>query len=294
MEKQLPSEVMERIVRYQRDEVTGHALYAWIAKQVKREEDRTVLERIASDEKEHAAVWKGYTGRDVKPNRLKILMYKVLTVLLGYTFAIKLMEKGEQFGISDYERMADVIPEARAIIEDEETHEDLLLAMLDEERLQYVGDMILGLNDALVELTGTLAGLTFSLQNTRLVALSGIITGVSATLSMAASNYLAKRADGNANALKSSLYTGIAYIVTVALMVLPYFLFPSDLYVLAFVTMLVVVVVIIALFNYYISVAKSTPFLRRFGEMVVISLGVAVVAFVIGLLAKVLLGIDAG
>ena len=110
---------------------------------------------------------------------------------------------------------------------------------------------------------------------------------------MAASNYLAERADGNANAIKSSLYTGIAYLVTVALLVLPYLLFPVHMYVAAFVTMIIIVVLIILFFNYYIAVAKDEPFLRRFGEMAIISLSVAVIAFVIGVLAKNLLGIDA-
>ena len=93
--------------------------------------------------------------------------------------------------------------------------------------------MVLGLNDALVELTGTLAGLTFALANARLVALAGIITGIAATLSMAASNYLAERANGSAQ-----------------------------------------------------------RFLPRFVEMAVISLGVALVSFLIGLRAKNLLNID--
>ncbi|MEG2082956.1 MAG: rubrerythrin family protein, partial [Oscillospiraceae bacterium] len=75
------------------------------------------------------------------------------------------------------------VPEAAQISHEEEIHENALIEMLDEERLQYVGSMVLGLNDALVELTGTIAGMTFALMNTRLVALSGIITGVSATLS---------------------------------------------------------------------------------------------------------------
>ncbi|MDL2218719.1 hypothetical protein LJC04_00010 [Ruminococcaceae bacterium OttesenSCG-928-O06] len=148
------------------------------------------------------------------------------------------------------------------------------------------------MNDALVELTGTLAGLTFAMANSRLVALSGIITGVSATFSMAASNYLAERADGNPKALKSSVYTGVAYLVTVVCLVLPYLLFPPHMYVAALATMLAVVILIILFFNYYISVAKSLPFLRRFGEMAAISLGVALVSFVIGLLVKRFLGID--
>jgi VIT1/CCC1 family predicted Fe2+/Mn2+ transporter len=143
-----------------------------------------------------------------------------------------------------------------------------------------------------VELTGTIAGLTFALASTRLVALSGIITGVSATLSMAASNYLAQRSDGNPHAFKSSAYTGAAYLVTVALLVLPYLLLPAHAYLAALAIMLAVVILVIVAFNYYISVAKSLSFFRRFGEMAAISLSVAAVSFVIGLLVKRFLGIE--
>ena len=167
-----------------------------------------------------------------------------------------------------------------------------LYNMLDEERLHYIGAMVLGLNDALVELTGAIAGVTFALANTRLVALTGIITGVSATFSMAASNYLAERADNNPKALKSSIYTGMAYLITVALLVLPYLLFPTHMYVVAFAVMIVTVIFIIMFFNYYISVAKEEPFLKNFVTMAVISLSVAVISYIIGILAKELLGIE--
>ena len=110
-----------------------------------------------------------------------------------------------------------------------------LLSMLDEEALKYMGSVVLGLNDALVELTGALAGLTFAFQNTKLIALTGLITGISASLSMAASEYLSSRADGEENAGRSALYTGIAYIITViySCVTLPdpgelYFLSPVD------------------------------------------------------------------
>ena len=50
--------------------------------------------------------------------------------------------------------------------------------MIDEEKLKYIGAVVLGMNDALVELTGTLAGLTLALQNEKLVGVAGLITGV--------------------------------------------------------------------------------------------------------------------
>ncbi|MDO4582092.1 MAG: VIT1/CCC1 transporter family protein [Bacillota bacterium] len=278
----------------QRDELLGAELYAFMARREKQEQNRELLLQMSADEYEHAETWRQYTGVTMSAPKLKLLQMKLTTLLLGYTFVLKKLQKDEQLAVAEYQRLLDEVPEAAAVQADEKRHEAELIGMLNEERLQYVGAMVLGLNDALVELTGAIAGITFALANTHLVALTGIITGVSATFSMAASNYLAERADGNPNALKSSFYTGVAYLVTVALLVLPYLLFPVDMYVPAFATMIATVILIILFFNYYISVAKDEPFLRRFGEMAVISLSVALLAFIIGLLAKNLLGLDVG
>ena len=182
--------------------------------------------------------------------------------------------------------------ESVQIKQQEEEHEQALLGMLDEERLQYVGSMVLGLNDALVELTGSLAGFVFALQNTRLIALSGLIVGISATFSMASSEFLAARSEGRSDALKSCSYTGIAYLITVVLLIAPYLIFDSSHYILALICMLAVVVLIIAGFTYYTSVAQDQPFKHRFLEMAVISIGVAVISFVVGILAKKFLGVD--
>ena len=173
---------------------------------------------------------------------------------------------------------------------DEDVHEKELLDMLNEERLNYVGSMVLGLNDALVELSGTLAGLTFALADTTLISLSGLITGIAASLSMAASEYLSSKADNQPDALKSALYTGIAYIITVALLILPYLLITNPYISLG--VMLSAVVVIIFVFNFYISVAKNYNFKKRFMQMALISLGVAALSFLIGILVKQLLGVE--
>ena len=292
MEKKPSPEVLERIHRYQREEVTGHILYGILAKREKNPENRALLERFSRDEETHAEIWGRYSGRKAPPKRLKIWFYSFVGFFLGFTFVLKLMEKDEALTVGDYSRLVADIPEMKEVIRQEEEHEGKLQSLMDEERLRYVGSMVLGLNDALVELTGTLAGLTFALQDNRLVALAGIITGASATLSMAASNYLAERADDKADAFKSSLYTGIAYLVTVVCLVLPYLLLPRHMYGGALAVMLAVVILIILFFNYYVSVAKSLPFWRRFGEMAGISLGVAVISFGIGLLAKYFLHLE--
>jgi VIT1/CCC1 family predicted Fe2+/Mn2+ transporter len=149
-----------------------------------------------------------------------------------------------------------VIPEAEAILAEENQHEAALLELLDEERLRYTGSIVLGLNDALVELTGALAGLTLALQDTRLIALTGSITGIAAALSMGSSEYLSTKAEKTVkNPLRASIYTGVAYLVTVLLLIGPYLFLEN--YYLCLGCVLAEAVLIIALFNYYISVART-------------------------------------
>ena len=294
MQIRLNKTVIKVLLESQRDEMTGSEIYENMAKREKNVQNRDLLFRMAAEEREHAVVWQGYTKKEVKPNRLKVAWFCMLSIVLGYTFVLKLIQKDELGAISRYESILKELPEVVDIQADEKEHECELIRMLDEERLQYVGAMVLGLNDALVELTGTMAGLTFALMNTRIVALSGIITGAAATLSMAASNYLAERANNNPKAFTSSLFTGTAYLVTVMLLVLPYLILPVEAYVVALVCMIGVVVFVILFFNYYIAVARSEAFFKRFAEMALISLSVAVIAFLIGLVAKAWLGVDVG
>lgn len=291
-ERELSQKALDILLKSQRDEETDCLIYDFMSKKEKDPKNKKILAKMAADERDHAKMWKSLTKKDVNPNLKLVYWYKFLTIIMGFTFVLKLIQSGEITASSKYADIIDEVPEAKKASEDELRHEYELIEMLDEERLQYVGAMVLGLNDALVELTGTIAGLSFALMNTRIVALSGIITGISATLSMAASNYLAERAENNPNAMKSSVYTGVAYLITVALLVLPYLIFPEDMWLGALVTMLITVIFIILFFNYYISVAKDLPFMKRFLEMAGISLSVAAISFVIGILVKKFLGID--
>lgn len=130
------------------------------------------------------------------------------------------------------------------------------------------------------------------MQSNKLISLTGLITGISATLSMASSEFLSARSDGEENAGKSAAFTGMAYLVTVVLLILPYLLLPDKMYGTSLIIMLVFVVIIIALFNYYIAVAKDLSFKKRFTEMAVISLGVSGISFLIGLLVKYFLKVN--
>lgn len=280
------------IRKMQQNELTESVIYEKISRFAKGEENKKTLTRLSQEEKAHYEIWKKYTGETMKPEAGKVFWYTLVARLLGFTFAVKLMERGEENAQGEYELLTQEVEESVHIRQQEEEHEQALLGMLDEERLQYVGSMVLGLNDALVELTGSLAGFTFAMQNTRLIALSGLIIGISATFSMASSEFLAARSEGRTDALKSCSYTGVAYLLTVVALIAPYLIFPTTQYVAALVCMMAVVILIIAGFTYYTSVAQDQPFKSRFLEMALISVGVAVMSFFVGIAAKKFLGVD--
>ncbi|MCH3918766.1 MAG: VIT1/CCC1 transporter family protein [Spirochaetia bacterium] len=280
------------LLRFQKSELTEQLIYSRLAKKCKDKHNKEILQQVSNEEGHHASIWKQYTGKEQKPDMAKVRRVIFLARLLGLTFVLKMMENGEGKADNYYTKVIDEIPEAKQIIADENSHENALLKMLDEEKLHYVGSMVLGLSDAIVEISGTLAGLTFALANTRLIALSGLITGIAATLSMASSEFLSAKTSGGREAKKSAFYTGLTYLITVTLLILPYLLFSPAHYIGALVTMLVIVVLVIFCFSFYIAVAKDLPFRSRFLEMAGISLGVAAISFVIGLLVKQFLGIS--
>jgi vacuolar iron transporter family protein len=283
--------LIETLLAMQRGEITEHHIYTKIAAAQKDPHNREVLTRIAQDELGHYGIWKRYTHQDVEPNAPRIWFYYLIARVFGITFAIKLMEGVEKRAQSYDKALIDKIPEIQTILTNEETHERELIALIDEERLKYVGSVVLGLNDALVEFTGTLAGLTFAIQNTQIIAVVGLIMGVAASLSMGASEYLSQRSDGGpTDPLKASVYTGVAYILTVALLILPFLVFTSPYY--ALMLTLLGAVMVIFLFTFYISVAKDLPFWKRFGEMLLISLGIAAISFVIGIFIRTGLNIN--
>ena len=292
MATKLSEKALSIVKKMQQNELTESFIYRKIAKFAKGEGNKETLTRLADEELAHYEIWKGYTGAEMKPKRAKVFKYTLMARILGFTFTVKLMERGEKYAQDVYELLEEEIPESTKIRADEEEHEAALLKILDEESLQYVGSMVLGLSDALVELAGSLAGFTFALQNTKLVALSGLIVGISATFSMASSEFLSAKSEGRNDAFKSCSYTGVAYLITVVLLILPYLLFATTQFIPALVCMLGIIVLIIAAFTYYTSVAQDQPFGSRFLEMTLISVGVAVISFGVGILAKQLLGID--
>lgn len=276
------------------NELTESEVYARLAELEKNEANKKILKRISVDEKSHAAMISRLVQIEgLRVNKFTVRKLVTFARLFGLTFSLKLMERGEDLAGKKYRGVVAEYPELAKIAEDEERHEKELLGMLDDSHLSNMGSIVLGLNDALVELTGALAGFSHAMCDTNQVAKLGLITGMAAAMSMAASSFLSARADAKANdtseeenksPMISAFYTGIAYVITVFLLVAPYFFF-SNLYC-ALITMLLIAFAIIAFFNFYLSVARETSFRRGFLEMAGISTIVALISYGIGTLLR--------
>ncbi len=297
IKEQMDNNLYRSLMDFYHNEKLGFEVYERLSNDPRlSEKNGALLHRIAELEKNHVRILEKYIGSEPpKKNRIERLLLK--TRLLGFTFTIKRMEMIQEKIITPAVRrdLGALIPELEEIFIEEDMIDEEIITLLEEERLIYVSSMVLGLNDALVEFTGAIAGFTFAMRNSKIIAMAGIITGISASLSMAASEYLSTRADGKdskKNPFKAAIITGVAYVVTVMCMVLPYLLLPKDDYFYALGIMLSVVIVIIAFFSYYVSVTRSERFIDHFRVMAVVSLTVAFISFIIGVVVKKALGID--
>ena len=276
-----------------KNELTEAAIYARLAMLEKDLKNKQILESISADEASHARIIKDILGQDCQISSLKISWTVFCARVFGITFTLKAMERGENTASKTYRAILKAYPQLAMIAEDEDRHEAELISMLNDERLNNMGAIVLGLNDALVELTGALAGFTFAIGETSKIAKLGLITGLAAAMSMAASAFLSARADAQAggesgeesgNAIKTAAYTGFAYIITVLLLVAPYILLGSA--TIALGTMLLAAFGIIAFFNFYLSVARGTSFVRGFSVMAGISTIVALISYGFGYLLR--------
>jgi len=288
---QLDAKTIKIIRGFQKNEITEHFIYQALSHLASNENNHAVIERLSEEELRHYNIWSKYSGEKITPDKLKCWLYVIVARIFGLTFAIKLMEAGENNAQVAYTSMAGIVPEAEDIQREENEHESALVRMVDEEKLKYMGSMVLGLNDALVEFSGALAGFTFALQNTRLIGMVGLIMGISASLSMAASEYFSTKTEAESrNPVKASLYTGAAYIATVAALVSPFLVFSNPYFSLA--ATLGCAVLLILIFTFYSSVVNEVSFRGRFTEMLIVSMGVAALSFAIGLVVKKVMGID--
>jgi VIT1/CCC1 family predicted Fe2+/Mn2+ transporter len=295
--RRLSDNTRRRLLAFQRNEVTEHHVYTRFARRAKGA-NREILEQIAGDEMRHYGQFKAFTGCDVEPDRLKIFFYQFCASLFGFTFGIKLMERGEKRAEVAYTHFREELPDIVRIIEEEYRHEHSLIEMVDEDNLRYMGSMVLALNNSIQEFSGIAAGLTFALQtNARAIGATILVSGLAATLAMSASEYLSQKVDkagsaaGDASPRKAVFYAGGIYLFIVLMIVAPFFLFPNCHMALA--VALCGVGMILAVFTLFMAVVKGLRYRTVFLEALGVAMVVVVASFLIGKLANSLFDLGA-
>ncbi|MFA6104701.1 MAG: VIT1/CCC1 family protein [Victivallaceae bacterium] len=282
----------KKLLKYQKNEITEHLVYMNLANQAKGN-NAVLLKKIADDELRHYYQFREFTGQDIRPDKVKVFFYSFITVILGLTFTLKMMENGEEAAEENYETVEDSFPEIQKIILDEVSHEQLLLAEVDDERLNYLGSIALALNNSAQEFTGIAVGLTFALQNAKATGSTTLVSGLAATLAMMASEYLSQktesREDVKGNPFKAALYAGGVYLFMVLLIVTPYFIFPSHIH--AMLVTVAAVFIVMVIFSFFMSVVKDLRFSKVLLEGLAITVVVVIASYVIGIMASKYLGL---
>jgi VIT1/CCC1 family predicted Fe2+/Mn2+ transporter len=288
---QLNPQVKELLVKIQEKEITEHVVYGKLSEKVKGKNSK-ILNQISQDELRHYNEWKQYTKTEIKPNKFTILKYLIIAQIFGIMFMMKLLEGNEEKAQINYSKISKELPNANQIRAEEVKHEKLLIDMIDEKRLNYLSSIISGLNDAMIELAGELAGFTFALQNPALIGFAGLIAGIAQFLSSSASEielFLTERTIENKEAIKKSVFEGSIYLITVFFLIIPFFLVQNP-----FVAMGIAAVnsfIIIIFFTYYVSVVKELPLKKMFSITILITIGIAVLSFIIGWIVKTVLNL---
>lgn len=276
--------------QFARNEYRDYVVYRELAKTEPVAEFKKILEKLVHHEWDDYQFWlKSSTVKTHRVSVVHIWALRLMRRLLGLTFTAKFLELHEKEAVRNYAALiaqadAALRPKLEEIVAHEMHHERELIGQIHEERVKFLGSVVLGINDGLIELTGALVGFAFALQQQVQVGVFGVVTGMAATLSMTASAYMQARHEEGRDPKKAALYTGGAYGVVVALLVAPFFLFPSV--TLALAAMVVMIVALIAGFSFYSAVLFERDYQRQFREMLLFSLGVAVVAFLLGSVAR--------
>ncbi len=286
----------ERARRYCIDEYKDYLVYSMLARAERNEAHRRILEKLASDELRHYEFWKRLAGDGCRAglSRVEARLMLLTRRLLGLTFTLKLLERGEEETISEYRDMLEVVPneyrgELEGIIRDEIDHEEKLMSSIEESRVKYIGFVALGLADAIVEITGVHAGFLGYSATTLVAGVAGLVVGFSATISMASAAYIqAKEVEGR-DPVVSALVTGLAYMAAVIALAVPYFL--TDSMELAFAASILVGLAIVAGFTFYSTVLSGRSFLREYLETAGLMMGTAFGAYFFGVFLRDLFGV---
>lgn len=122
---------MNELIRSQQGELDGVGTYLKLAKTVHNSTDAETFRKLAADEGRHAAVFRKYTGAELRPKKTQADIVALFYRLFGKKILYPVMAKAEYSAIPGYEKMMSEYPEVEGVKNDEKRHGDTLMALLD-------------------------------------------------------------------------------------------------------------------------------------------------------------------
>ncbi len=266
-----------------RSEYVAHKVYLYAGRYLAKGKLRETLFKASSDELRHYELWKSVSGECRGLSAfLEILAFLAFSALFGATVLAKTLERVEGDASRAYEELSGSVPELdlRSMVEEEKAHEAEFASSIDEARVRYLGSIVLGVSDAIVELTGIYAGALGALESARTAGIVGLLAGASASISMAAASYAQAKHEAGRRPGAAALYTGVSYLAAVLALAAPYFLVEALL--LAFAFMVVNAVLIVAYISVYSSVLRGKSYLREVVTNAALLLGVSASLYALG------------
>jgi VIT1/CCC1 family predicted Fe2+/Mn2+ transporter len=283
-----PSPELAQVARVRMsDEWSDFTLYDRLAKTVQSDSPFAgVLHELSRTEHGHFEFWRKYVP-DEQPKLARLKLYWILFLrrFFGLTFATRYLDRHEASVVSKYQSIAPMIPESdrsafEAMVADEKEHEKAFAMKVESSAVRYIAFVVLGLADALVEISGIHAGWLGLFEKTEIAGLAGIIAGGAASLAMASAAFAQAKQGFQGSARLSAVYTGVSYFITAVILATPYFLTTNMIAALA--ASLTLAVVILAITTWYSIVIQQKFFLKDFVEILAILFATTIVVFLLG------------
>ena len=273
------------------DEFSDFTLYEKLTRTVDSDSPfAEVLMTLSATEHGHFEFWKKYVPEErPKLARLKLYWVLFLRKFFGLTFATRYLDRHEANVVVEYNALRPLIPETDrsafdAMVADEKEHEKAFAMKVESSAVRYISFVVLGLADALVEISGIHAGWLGLFEKTEIAGLAGVMAGGAASLAMASAAFAQAKQGFQGSARLSAVYTGVSYFITAVLLATPYFLTSNML--MALFSSLTLAVVILAITTWYSIVIQQKFFLRDFVEILAILFATTLVVFALGYLVS--------
>ncbi len=280
-----------------KDELTDHTVYQKLATLgIERNQGfKDILAKLAATELGHYEFWKKYAPDEkIKVARVKVYLAILVRLLLGTTFAVRYLERNETNVIRRYREVSNLIPPEdgerfQQMLADEEEHEKGFEFQIQSGLVLYISFVVLGLADAVVEISGIHAGSLGIYNSTRLAGLAGVVAGAAASVAMASAAFAQAKQGFQGSARLAASYTGASYFATALVLASPYFF--TDKMTLALGVSLFLAVLIVAFNSFYSTVISGKAFRRDFFEITGVMAGATVALYILGLIIRYVFGI---